>query len=380
MEILEKKFKNITEKDSQKSMNKYSYFFLKNKHVVYSSVMLLMHAILAALFWNNGLQIIFAYNLISFFIFISFLLLAQSITFQFCVTFGLWDMLIYSAVATFLAGADFGTTVLTIFVSPVFFLSALQDKSSRKNYFLMSLLAGIVSLIIVFRNYGRQDTMINGYLTTVTIYKDLYKTSSVCSILFTTAIVFYLMYLTEFSILRSQRKNFFHKNELEFIANHDQLTNLMNRRAINQYLTTCEENKKANGKDYAISIFDIDGFKKINDTYGHDAGDFILQRLAKIVTDSLIEGERLARWGGEEFVILFENYSENVVNRLETIRKRIQECSHHWKGLEINITVTFGLASSKSGMTTSHITTKADEMLMWGKQHGKNQVCRAEDF
>ena len=165
------------------------------------------------------------------------------------------------------------------------------------------------------------------------------------------------------------------RDELMHIANHDPLTGLCNRRRIWEFLYLCENEKNTSDKNFVICIFDIDYFKRVNDTYGHDCGDYILVEISDLVKRNLPEDVRIGRWGGEEFLLLFSGYTdEDAINEIEKIRKIVDEAIFDYCGTKIHITLTFGVSSSTYCETAEHIIVDADKQLMKGKIQGKNRV------
>ena len=136
----------------------------------------------------------------------------------------------------------------------------------------------------------------------------------------------------------------------------------------------------------SIAIGDIDHFKKINDTYGHDAGDEVLKSLAKLFDDYMSEFGIAIRWGGEEFLFVFDDVNlDDAFVALDRLRLKISTLEILWKGERIPVTMTFGLTdinvmlSSKD--TDSDIENRiheaigdADKKLYMGKESGRNKV------
>jgi diguanylate cyclase (GGDEF)-like protein len=198
-----------------------------------------------------------------------------------------------------------------------------------------------------------------------------------------TSVLLWLLYAcftTENQIRRITRRSKFIQHELEYTANHDVLTGLMNRCRINEIFKHCTLRKEKEGIDYAVCIFDIDDFKKVNDTYGHDAGDFVLKSYTHAVWQALPEPIRIGRWGGEEFVIIYPEITEETVFELEDIRKRLSSTPIIYNGNPIHVSATFGISSSRCGKTTEEILSDADHHLLDGKEHGKDRIVVSEKF
>ena len=175
-------------------------------------------------------------------------------------------------------------------------------------------------------------------------------------------------------------KSHFFQSEMDYTAKHDPLTSLMNRIRTTDVLKRCQFMKEQHGIDYGICIFDIDNFKKINDTYGHDAGDFVLKTYAKEVWDAMGEPKKVARWGGEEFLIIFPTINENTIYELDYMRKDLASKPIHFKGNDIPVSATYGISSSRVIEGTDAVLNDADKMLLIGKNNGKNRVVVSPNF
>ena len=152
----------------------------------------------------------------------------------------------------------------------------------------------------------------------------------------------------------------------------DNLTQLHNRHDMYNFLDSIEDKK-----DYALTIFDIDDFKIINDEYGHLCGDYILKEIAKIASDSLKDAF-VCRYGGEEFIAIIKMYSDinEVYNMLEEFRKRIDEYEFNYDDKKIHVTITLGIKEYTNKMSVEEWIDFADKKLYEGKNSGKNILFR----
>ncbi len=201
------------------------------------------------------------------------------------------------------------------------------------------------------------------------IYGPIYSTSDTMSYLFfagNSAMVFGVLIIYMKLYINTIRNT---EQMLEKTANCDKLTGLFNRHYILSYMDSLTEKDLAS---YSIAILDIDNFKKVNDTYGHNAGDFILKSVADIARDFFSECT-VCRWGGEEFVILgpMDTVSET---KLDDMRKKIAETVLDYNDNRINVTVTIGTERYSEGIDTDKWISIADEKLYTGKTCGKNKV------
>ncbi len=164
-----------------------------------------------------------------------------------------------------------------------------------------------------------------------------------------------------------------YNDKLKREANTDQLTGLFNRRRAKEYMSDYAESSEIMA--LSVAIGDIDFFKKVNDTYGHDAGDEVLKAVAQIMVSSCRSESFIARWGGEEFLLMFPNCNgDDAFIILERIRKTIESSSIKVGDQEIKITMTFGLTEFSYNKGGEFAIKEADEKLYMGKQNGRNQV------
>jgi diguanylate cyclase (GGDEF)-like protein/PAS domain S-box-containing protein len=162
-------------------------------------------------------------------------------------------------------------------------------------------------------------------------------------------------------------------DRLKEMASTDPLTGAFNRRRFNEVMQTEIARAKRYGTPITLIIFDIDHFKRINDTYGHSAGDQVLRKLASLVSGNIRDTDIFARWGGEEFVILATNCdTHSLVGLAEKIRKLIEACMFD----EVDkVTCSFGVTGYLAGDDQESIVKRADSNLYRAKETGRNRVC-----
>jgi diguanylate cyclase (GGDEF)-like protein len=171
-------------------------------------------------------------------------------------------------------------------------------------------------------------------------------------------------------------ENIFHK-ELYKMAVVDALTGAYNKRffeeRIQEEFSYCFRNKVP----LALVMYDIDHFKKINDTYGHPAGDFVLSRMAGLTKTIVRSEDILARYGGEEFVVILKaTDAEGALTLAERLRRLIEETDFEFEGKKIKVTISVGLATLV-GQNLANWETMlklADSLLYKSKNNGRNRV------
>ena len=163
--------------------------------------------------------------------------------------------------------------------------------------------------------------------------------------------------------------------ELEKYANFDTLTHLLNRRSMNNYLQEAYRQANTGKAAFCMLMADIDDFKKVNDTYGHDCGDEVLKYVAQTISTGVRKTDSVFRWGGEEICILLRTDEETALSAAERIRRDIAHDTVNYRNeAQVSVTVTMGISPYRNGMTIQEMMDDADAKLYWGKRHGKNQV------
>ncbi len=163
------------------------------------------------------------------------------------------------------------------------------------------------------------------------------------------------------------------EGKYRYLYRHDALTGLFNRYGINEYMDEAFNNPA--DKHAAIMILDIDNFKRVNDRYGHNAGDMVLKAVAGIPQQLLCEHSRYCRWGGEEFLILMQ-CNHDPLEMAEKVRKKVEETEISYEGTTIKVTISIGvcITNDVSKFTIPQVINCADNCLYEAKENGKNQV------
>lgn len=187
-------------------------------------------------------------------------------------------------------------------------------------------------------------------------------------------IIMVLVCITFSSNLQKAEKHLFLYNmELQQQAATDPLTTLYNRRRMEEIL---KNHITANpSENFSIAIGDIDFFKKVNDTYGHNCGDQVLTDLAKLFKEKTLGLGHVCRWGGEEFLFFFPGLNLDEASTLmDNIRLAISDLTIVYKDVSLHVTMTFGLEEYDYNSSPSEMVKHADDKLYYGKTHGRDTV------
>ena len=161
-------------------------------------------------------------------------------------------------------------------------------------------------------------------------------------------------------------------SSLEEKANKDNLTGVANRDGFEESFSLEIKRARENNLPLSLMLFDIDHFKSVNDTYGHQAGDNILIEIASIVSNNIKSNDIFARWGGEEFILLMPNTPiEGAFSLSEKLRAMVE--AHHFSYTD-SITASFGVAEFQADDNKTSLFQKADDALYLAKKNGRNRV------
>lgn len=160
------------------------------------------------------------------------------------------------------------------------------------------------------------------------------------------------------------------ENDLKKLIETDPLTSLYNRRSCNNKLHVLEKQ----GIKFCVVMCDIDWFKKINDNYGHGAGDYVLVAVSDIIQENIKDCGFASRWGGEEFLLVYQTDFPTVKEKVGQLQKRIREFDFLYNGETIKITMTFGIEAGDKDDSSEDKIKNSDKKLYIGKNNGRDQI------
>ncbi len=225
-------------------------------------------------------------------------------------------------------------------------------KNNKKfNYLLYQKKLYTTLTSIVHNYYVKSQNMINTLNKYIQNSDETNKMLQIAIFLFAVvAVLSYILYIM--------------KESFKYSSFKDPLTNANNRRSF------FEDIKNLPLETHTLVMADIDFFKQINDTYGHDMGDYVLQEFVKLIRENIRKEDRIYRWGGEEFVILFKNMNAYQANKkIEKIRQIIE--NHDFNG--IKMTASFGIKEI-TGKPTNEDLKIMDNALYISKEKGRNRI------
>lgn len=339
---------------------KFIEFLSKKKTLLFLIMCLMVHVFNAILFYCLKL---FPYTYLNIFsaAFYAIVLLSFKKHTDFYIIFTYFEIITFSFISELFSGGRFSYVFFVVgMISVVFYL--LPPKFRLKHVFQW---IGIAYAIAIYFIRLQNICLFPQYAEIVEKCRDEIVFLNLCITLFT---LFYISNLYMFELNSASEK-------LNYYSNHDLLTGLFNRRFFEHIM---KRNKSEHEHEYSIAIFDIDDFKKVNDTYGHQAGDCVLKVVSNLIEDNSGDEYIPVRWGGEEFILYMpQTDSDRAYKMLEEISEKIRNSVVDFDEQKIQVTVTIGMCTGNDLTDYESVIRKADDRLYYGKRNGKNCVVRS---
>ena len=321
----------------------------------------LVHLLLLIFFFAQSVYLLGFYNLISFalYVFMTSTLKESRICTYMILAYV--EVILLVIFTTLLLGWNAGFQFYIIALVPIaYFLFYLYSKNKVAPYILCFIAYIFFCLLLVRRYLSPNDQLIE------------FDASLIESLFF--ANIFIMITMISIVTTLFTKKIVISQSRLEELGYYDFLTKLLNRRKMIELLEDMKNSK------FYLVLGDIDDFKHINDTFGHKAGDLVLQNVARIMLDHTDETDCVSRWGGEEFLILIkQDKYEKAISLADNIRASIEKMVIPYKQEMIRITMTFGVVSSSEAETIEELIMISDQRLYEGKEKGKNSVISVDN-
>lgn len=354
--------KYITDKVSG-SVMEFSYFF-KWAFYFLDILCIIAHIFYVAIFTYIGVLPLCIFNLFSVMMYVALLYFVTKDKYNVAGTAMIIEIILHVVIATVILGWNFGFTYQLLTIIAVSFF--LPYKKFYQCFVLSGLsFAAFFGLWFYCERFAPLYSSSRIELSTNLIY--------IINCCFAIIPLFLESYMFRITSEKAEALLFERNQDLILLASVDPLTNLLNRRSMEQKLDMAYKRRELVFDPFCVVISDIDDFKAFNDTYGHDCGDFVLKTISDIFRDTLRSSDNVARWGGEEILVLLNSTDVgSAIQVVERLRTNIANYDFHFGGQRLNITMTFGLSWKKVGVT--EMLKDADEHLYFGKAHGKNQI------
>ena len=288
-------------------------------------------------------------------------------TYRFRTIVVLWmfiiGMLAFIIVNLQLFGWNIGVQHFLMVMLLLYFFSSYKR---HKEKFIYAAALCAIRLILFHIYYKRTPLVI-----LLNVENDILQTINTITIFWCISIIAYIFSRDSQEL---EGKLVDYNTQLQKQANTDTLTGLCNRRGARDYLERLIRSVD-DTNNFSLCICDIDFFKKVNDTYGHDFGDEVLKGIAEIFKEEVRGRNLAARWGGEEFLLLFSGCNGDEAGAdLERIKRKIKAMRIEKDGYEVGVTMTFGLAEYDFSGNMESTLKEADTKLYQGKEAGRDRI------
>lgn len=320
----------------------------------------LTHGSFSLLFWLSGVSLLAWVNVASVLLYgLCFRLLARRRMLPGLLLMGA-EVIGHAALAVVLLGWDSGFHYYFLLVVPVALVST-ETREWIKWAFALGVMAGYVMLDLLCRHavppYALSPGVLNGlhYFNIV---------SALVILAFLASTYFRL-------VARAEAR-------LRELATTDPLTSLLNRRALRERITLEDKRQQREARPLSFVLADLDHFKAINDQHGHEVGDQVLVQVAGVLAHGVRDVDHLARWGGEEFLVVLPDTDEAAAAQVaERLRLAVAGLPRPGGGSVRSLTLSLGVAQRADAESTDQAISRADQALYAGKRAGRNRVVRA---
>lgn len=333
---------------------------LNNVFKIMSFIIFFAHASYLVIFFVMGAEPLAILNIFSVIIYliIPVILLQENPASSLCLVLFQLEVMIHAIACIVVLGWGLGFELLFI----AFMMTTLFAETGNKPITYFFAAAQPVAFVVLFFLY-HDSHKITGF------WQDfLFTFNIICVCSLAIVLSFFLELSNRLAYQNAQQE----RDDIKFISNQDPLTKIYNRHALQEFV---DDNLSQN-RHFAVMMGDIDNFKRINDTYGHNVGDLVLVKVANIFKNIFRQNDFLCRWGGEEFLaIICDIDKTEAINVVRRAKETISSSPVRHGENELNVTMTFGLVYFDRGeLDINSLIKRADELLYKGKNSGKNRV------
>ena len=329
---------------------------------------LIIHTSLLILFGIEKIYPLFILNVFSVMLYVWLIFMVRHGKVVRATLYSYVEVQLQAIAAVLLLGYGNVFELYLICVMPVlFFSSYVISRRAMITYILGTLSAVIFVVLRIYSVFEAPPYAFSSEVVEVGVY--IYN----CFILFAALFLFSILLIQEIQSTHDELKA---KNEmLVFMNEHDSLTRLLTRGSMHSQIAQAIRKKRSEEAPFAVAFCDIDNFKRFNDTYGHDCGDYVLQNVAAVIEENVGASGTVCRWGGEEIVILFKEITKQETVRItENIRRDVETKAFYYDNQQVGVTITCGIAFGEISDSEQDIIKRADKALYCGKNEGKNRI------
>lgn len=347
-------------------------FRRNGKYTVMGFSCAVIHVIYLLIFYNIGCFPMVFYNGISALLYIYYgVTCSQGVRYREFFAFFCIEIPLHAILGTLTLGWDFSFMYLIFGLIPAVYFVIVFIENIQHKILLPTILGVFYALLFLVVKIASQN--IRPYIVTETsqqyqVFFSYFNTIITYMLLLCYSIIFSFEYNYVQAKLTQENKS------LGNFASYDTLTGLLNRRSIDSHLDKIYKEHYHDEEAFSVIMCDIDHFKVVNDTYGHDAGDYILKEVASVISEEVRDNDIVGRWGGEEFLIILNTNKAAAAKLAERVRAAIEEHTFSYRNNSHSITMTFGVSAYHDGNDIPSLIRSADKKLYRGKENGRNQV------
>lgn len=333
---------------------------------------LLVHVILTAMFAIAGVMLFTILNLISVAIYVTLIFMVRKGKYILSMASAYVEILLYAGYAMCVLPHECGFHLYTLGLVPVFFydiytVNGIKHRvrvaaATMGSALLVTLVCGYISNVKLFGAVEIPQTCVNAL--------SLFNFMAIFVLVTLISMVYVLRINEKVSTLTEE------KEALSELSSHDVLTGLYNRRIMEEKIKLALDNYRVKDEPFSVIMIDIDDFKAFNDNYGHEVGDLVLKSIADLLKECMKGFGEVARWGGEELLLMVRGNEFQSAFMAEAIRRKIESMQIESGGKQLSVTATFGVACCSGFMTCRELVNLADKKMYMGKNNGKNQVVK----
>ena len=328
------------------------------------------HLLYAGLFLGFGSILLMLYNLLSFLIYESLVTLSKNKQFKLITLAITAEVNLFVLFTTLAYGQRLHFNLFCLLLIPAAFYITYSAKNF-KHPFIVSNVISLISLAnLIFSTFFSHPI----YAESKNRFQGLSVVTTVINITVTCLLLGIFSFMFTIEMRNSTATLESRTRQLKQLSSIDPLTKLANRRSMMEKLNISMHLLRKDKKVFSLILGDIDDFKKVNDTYGHDCGDKVLVMVSETISSQMREGDFVCRWGGEERLILVNGNIDAAKSLGERILNKICQNSVTHEGNDVKVTMTFGVAQANESFRIEDFIQQADNRLYYGKTHGKCQV------
>lgn len=337
---------------------------------VYKRVLILaalMHCVYIFVFSILKINILVIYNTFSFLFYCVCSICINKLSAKIYLTLIHLEVIVFVSLTTVILGYSMGfQSFLVSILSLVYFC---PYKKKYIPYILSIIEMGIIVILKIYSTFNLPIEMVLDERIEMIIY--------IVNIVGSCSIILYAAFVSNVSATVTRKELMIENQNLSNLAYYDPLTEILNRRSVKNLLKKISMGNSE--EPFAIIMCDIDDFKKINDTYGHDCGDYILHEIALMMKNLVSDCGDVCRWGGEEFVMLFYGrLKSDIYGLAKKLIESVADREFIYSDNRVSITITLGICDSTEFDGVDEILTQADKRMYLGKHRGKNCIISSD--